>query len=1395
MMLVQQAGPGALPLSNLVATEFLPFFRRIEESVIFHSLSPVLVYWSTRDAKWLLPEAASFRTLTRDAVRVSMFSEENTDKQDEFCFLVHSQGISMVVYGHCSDDSGEERVYQCVGSIDPHIVKRAYQAMTSVWQYIDLPEANRLDDSRNQIGNPVTAPHFVSSIRNDWPVIKQRPAPGESRPTTPLAGAGGQALQPAGGAPPTPGAAVEDPLLKPSSAIGAAASASLKHPQHVVRPGAEVPQQQTAVAIDLSPAAAPAAASTAAPRPSNLPPPPPPPPGPPVGRQTIPPGTTMQSVLGKQTLPPMGKPAPPVSIPAPVKTDSNGGSENKTVFARVKTNKPETVPVDLGVEVEETYGDPSILDEEFNFEELTNSGVFQPPGSTIGGGNGKTGHKPATPAEKKREQSRGIRDLRNAWTNVTQEVRGVFAPDAQRVIKDIVSQLRISSDLPAILDLATEELTKLSRADRGLIWQVVDDQLVVTNEFAQNGHYCFKGANLGAQETTAIVSEFLSQFPDETGAGVIGITDTMQDAKLRRMSPTLAALIELGDARARLVAQIRSRGIFHGFIELQQSNAPREWSEQDGDVLLSVSETLSLVVQQSFDLMRIEQDANEMKIVNEISTIFRESGGQRAQYTIEQAITLFAGYSGFNSAQVFLFNEEESVLVPQISEKEHSENIPLAQKQNPFLQVFESGKLKTVNLEFSKRGDPFFGHDTAMIIPLMSEGEKLGVLGLWKRKQGSPMLRPQDRDLALTVAGNLASIIRAEQANAQIRQQWARESLINSVSEQIQQSLKEVNPILQTLVSQLSSYFDLGLAAVSIYDALNEKFTEPQCSGSFTKLIDPVLLSHMAENLFSSQYQALTNPELLSQSMPALMLSSQDLRENLGDVSVELPDETNLTMVFPLRQGSSLKGALCMVSSQLKPPSLQDMRMIQDLLARTAVVIEHKELFEKVERQAITDALTGLYNRRYFEEQLNKELDRHQRFGHACSFIILDLDHFKSVNDTLDHLNGDVALKHTAAIVKKCVRDVDTVGRFGGEEFVVLLPESDENAARVVADRICTSIRESTIEKFKSEECYEKIKAKLAEGKITQDTATRLGNGKITASVGVSTFPVDAQDKVRLLELADKYLFLAKGRGRNQVCSSKNDNGQMPAEAPAPKKPSAAVQVPQQVIAAPQTGGPQPPQMPGAGPRPTNGLSSRIESAISDLHMIAEHGILGMLGNVIKAVSSKDGYNDERSPRAADYASRIALALRLSKEHTTVISLAAVLNNLGKVIVDEEVLRKSGPLSPEEWKMIETAPSTAARILEPARHLHRVATVVESHHEHWDGSGYPRGLKGEDIPLESRIIAVVDAYVAMTSNRPYRVALPRNEAIAILQQGAGKEWDPRIVKLFLAILDKESKSG
>lgn len=1246
MMLVQQPGSGALPLSNLTADQFLPFIRRIEDLVVNQGISPILVYWSSHKAEWMIPPSQDYQALQKEAHYISHFSEERFDKQDEFCFLVHSQGISLILYGHKSDDSHQDGVYQCVGSIDPHIVKRGFQFMMPVLNFIDLPEANRLDEGRNKVGAPVTAAHFVQGIRNEWPVVKQKsfnagpPAPGvpiesgvvlaQPQPVAVLQPSAESVIPP----PPSPTSDEQRRRRALNSVIQSDNSSSLGTPQMVVRPGDKVP-------------------------------------------------------------------------PSTVDGES-----------RVKAIAPPS-PSPLG--------DPSLLDHDFDFGALKPT-VFEDP-STPNGNGGTT--KQAPPPDKKSQ--RNMKELREVWTNITQEVRTVTVPDAQRIIRDIISRLRLSSDLHSILQFAIKELARVGRSDRGLIWQVVDDHLVVTNEFSRDDNNCFTDSQLGAQESTAIVSEFLSRFPDETGSGVIAIPDVKQDTKFRRLSPTLSDLIELGDVRARLVAQIKCRGMFHGFIELQQRGSARDWSDQDAAILQSVSEVLSLVVQSSFDLAKMETDANEMKLINEISEIFRESGGQHAPYTIERSVRLFADHANFMHSQVFLVNEEDSMLVPQMTEKEYSKKIPLDAKNNPFLQVFETGKLKVFNQEQTRRGDPFFGKQMVMLIPLMSEGERFGVLALWRRKEGAQALRPQDSDLAMTVASNLASFIRADQAIAQIREERARASLINTVSNEVQQSLKEVGPILHTLVKSLADYFDLSLCVVSIFDSNQERFTGSKAAGS---LLDDQesLIRGLGEPLFQHYMPLLNEGKIFS-------LSIAEVREALHATAIEVPDSIKLTMLMPLLQGTSMKGALCLMSAKRdKLPSPPDMHMLKGLLEYVSVVLAHKEVYEQVERQAVTDPMTGLYNRRYFQEQLSKEFDRCQRYGHQLSYIIADLDYLKKINDTLGHQFGDAAIKHISQVLKRCVRDnVDTTARYGGEEFIVLLPETDAEGARVVAERMCAAIREKEVD----------------------------GIGTVTASIGVCTFPTDTQDREQLTELADQALYLAKHRGRNRVCTVSNDL--MPS---LKERGEEALHITQEAVK-----------------KKTQELPS------IDLKLIAEHGILGLLGTVIKMIEERDAYGTDRSPRAAEYASRISLALRLSKEHTTIISLSAILNNLGKIAVDEEVLKKTGPLTEDEQKMLQSSPSMAAKILEPARHLHRVASVVEAYHEHWDGTGYPKGLKGEDIPLESRIIALVDAYVAMTSDRPYRKALAKQKALSELQNGAGKEWDPRLVKLFLAILQREDKDA
>jgi response regulator RpfG family c-di-GMP phosphodiesterase len=197
---------------------------------------------------------------------------------------------------------------------------------------------------------------------------------------------------------------------------------------------------------------------------------------------------------------------------------------------------------------------------------------------------------------------------------------------------------------------------------------------------------------------------------------------------------------------------------------------------------------------------------------------------------------------------------------------------------------------------------------------------------------------------------------------------------------------------------------------------------------------------------------------------------------------------------------------------------------------------------------------------------------------------------------------------------------------------------------------------------------------------------------------------------------------------------------------------------------------------------------------VVDLNLVAEKGILGIFAQIMKAVEERDCYGSERSPRAYSYASKIAQMCHISKEETEVISLAAVLSNLGKICVPEEILRKEGPLTADEMEMVKRSPTIGAKLLEPAKLLYRVSQIIEAYHENWDGSGYPKGLKDNAIPPGARIIAIVDAYTAMTSDRSYRKAMTKDEALKVIQDGSGKLWDPRLVKMFVAIINKDDKA-
>ncbi len=1250
MMLVQQSGPGVLPLSVLPPVDgFIPFIRQMEQMAIEGRMRPIFVYWSRQNANRLLPTGKAYTELLRDAFCVSIFSENRSDPPDEWGFLMESNGLCLVVYGQQAFESKPGERYQCTGSCDPAIVNDAIVRLLPKWQRLDMNESNRLEEMRMELGLKGSAPPYMERVRQAWPIVKA----------------------------PTQQGIILDPLQ--SLALPEADNYSQPAPNTAVSPVQSI--------------APPSQAGSAPPPIGGVP------------------------------------PSPFQSLPTP--------------------GKVQPIAVDMGLQGMPNYH----------------------PGGGVGGTHAKssasisssrlTTLEPGAATRTKSSDQLLIQELDKAVTGLSQELPSVVPPAAQAIISDIISKLRHSSDLSPIFQYAIENLVKSAGADRGIIWRIDGEHLKVTHEYSTNGHNCFVDNKLTSVESSAIMLEFVSKFPDETSSGVISIPNTALDVNLHKVAPTLSSLIELGGVEARLMSQLKSRGKISGFLELQQCKGSREWSTHDAFVLQKIAELLSVVLQQAADQSRIEMDAQEMKLINEIAMLFRESRGMTTREALVKSIRLVAEHMGFTHSEIYLFNREENILEPQ-TEDSNLKSVSMESSDNPFVEVFKSGRGKMINVEYSRKPDTFFKHDMALVLPLTSEGSRLGVIGLWQRQANKAEFRTQDRELGLTIAGHLSNVIRADQAIQQIRADQARTALINRVSSEIRNALKRADQIMETLVEALQEFFKLELCVCALYDSQSDSYSKSKVASMSDlkkegkkKKDENAAIAGLEQN----EEENLNVGDILIRALSndlkigaTVFLERTQIDDVLKERGITSPISYTSATLVPLFYGGVYKAALCLISpDQIRQLPEKDELMVLDLADRVAVVISHAELFAQTETASFTDPMTGLFNRRHFETQLGKEIDRYTRFGHPFSFIIVDLDYLKKINDTLGHHYGDEAIKHIGKVVQKSVRDVDTVARFGGEEFVVLLPETDLKAAKVVADRICTSIREKQVE----------------------------GVGTITASLGVAVFPHDANDKDRLFELADKALYLSKTKGRNQVRTVTEDlfadgkeleidmsvklDADRYADAPKDKKDDP--------------------------PKETSAIRPALPTF--DLNAIAEKGILGLLAQVVKAVEEKDAYDSDRSQRVYKYANLMAQSLHLAKEHAEIVSLAAVLCNLGKMVVPEKILQKKESLSEDEMKLVKQTPSVAAKFLEPAKLLFRVSQIIEACRENWDGTGYPNQLRGPDISVESQIVSLVDSYTAMTSERPYHKAMSHEEAVKEIQAGSGKRWDARLVKLFLSILQKD----
>ncbi len=359
------------------------------------------------------------------------------------------------------------------------------------------------------------------------------------------------------------------------------------------------------------------------------------------------------------------------------------------------------------------------------------------------------------------------------------------------------------------------------------------------------------------------------------------------------------------------------------------------------------------------------------------------------------------------------------------------------------------------------------------------------------------------------------------------------------------------------------------------------------------------------------------------------------------------------------------------------------------------------------------------------------------------SLIMVDIEKLKEINLNLGFVAGNLVLSHTSRFLNRIYGERFHVARYSGDEFVILMKGVDQTLARVEA---------------------ESLKEKLS-------NLTVLGVGTVDYNFSFVTYPTHANTLSELLTFLEQGMILSKSRGKFQVSGVDEIQGQSKDR----WQQLVSSAIPEIILKRTSL---------KTGPEIIENISNHLKNQKS----VYSADILDSVQSLALALDAKDSYTEGHSRRVSEYAYMLAKDLGLGLQEIEWVRLAAAMHDIGKIGIPESILCKPSKLTAEEYEIMKKHPVIGARILKPIKPLEEVANLVLYHHEYIDGSGYPHGLKGDDIPIGARIVSIVDAYQAMTSNRPYRATLPQEEAVERLKSGAGKQWDSDLIERFIKII-------